>query len=74
MSEESTRGASGESVCGAFRNAFHELGKAMAPPEKVERHFREARKQILMGLREMIDDRIHKMSQTDNKGTRVPVD
>jgi hypothetical protein len=46
----------------------------IAPPEKVEQHFREARKHILMGLREMIDHRIEKMSQTEAKGTRVPVD
>ena len=73
MSEENAR-ATSESVCGAFRAAFHELGKAMAPPEKVEKHFREARKHVLMGLREMIDDRIQKMSQTEAKGTSVPVD
>ena len=60
MTEENAR-AAGESVCGAFRSAFRELGKAMAPPEKVEQHFREARKQVLMGLREMIDHRIEKM-------------
>jgi hypothetical protein len=29
---------------------------------------------MLMGLRELIDDRIQKMSQADSKGTRVPVD
>ncbi len=63
-----------ESVCGAFRTAFEQLGKAMAPPEKVEQHFREARKQILLGLRELIDHRIQKMSQTEAKGTTVPVD
>jgi hypothetical protein len=73
MTQENAR-ATGESVYGAFRTAFHELGKAMAPPEKVEQHFREARKQILMGLREMIDDRIRKMSQAGAKGTSVPVD
>jgi hypothetical protein len=73
MSEENVR-ATGESVCGAFRMAFQELGKMMAPPEKVEQHFREARKQVLMGLREMIDHRIQKMSQTEAKGTSVPVD
>jgi len=73
MSEENAR-ATAESVCGAFRTAFRELGKAMAPPEKIECHFREARKQMLMGLRELLDDRIQKMSQADSKGTRVPVD
>jgi hypothetical protein len=73
MSDENAR-ATGESVCGAFRTAFHELGKAIAPPEKVEKHFREARKHALMGLRELIDHRIQKMSQTESKGTTVPVD
>ncbi len=46
----------------------------MAPPEKVEQHFREARKHVLLGLRELIDHRIRKMSQTQAKGTSVPVD
>jgi hypothetical protein len=73
MSEENAR-ATGESVYGAFRAAFGELGKAMAPPEKADKHFREARKQMLMGLRELLDHRIHKMSQTEAKGTSVPVD
>jgi hypothetical protein len=73
MTQENAR-ATGESVCGAFRVAFEELGKAMAPPEKVGQHFREAQKQMLMGLREIIDHRIQKMSQAETKGTHVPVD
>ena len=73
MSEENAR-ANSESVFGAFRTAFHELGKAIAPPESVDSHFREARKQILLGLREIIDLRIQNMSQAGNKGTHVPVD
>ena len=64
MSEENAR-ATAESVCGAFRTRFHAAWKSHAPPEKIECHFREARKQMLMGLRELIDDRIQKMSQTD---------
>jgi hypothetical protein len=54
-----------ESVCGAFRTAFDQLGKAIKPPENVEKHFREARKQALMGLRELIDHRIQKMSAAE---------
>ena len=73
MSEENAR-ANAESVFGAFRMAFQELGKAMKPPENVEKHFREARKEFLIGLREMIDHRIQKMSQAQAKGTSVPVD
>jgi hypothetical protein len=73
MTEGNAR-STAESVCGAFRAAFDELGKAIAPPEKVEQHFREAGKQILMGLREIVDEGIRKMSQTEAKGTQVPVD
>ena len=73
MSDDTAR-PTGESVYGAFRTAFDQLGKVMAPPEKVEKHFREARKHALMGLRELIDHRIEKMSRAENKGTSVPVD
>ncbi len=66
--------ASAASVCSAFMNAFNELGRVMAPPENAERHFREARKQALMGLRELIDNRIQEMSRAETKGARVPVD
>jgi len=62
------------SVCGAFLNAFSELGRAMAPAENVERHFREARKHALMGLRELIDNRIQDLSKTETKGTRIVVE
>jgi hypothetical protein len=79
MSEtEQTAGTSSRanaaSVASAFMNAFNELGRAMAPCEKVEAHFREARKQVLMGLREMIDNRIREMSKGETKGTRVVAD
>lgn len=73
MSENTAR-PTAESICGAFRAAFDQLGQVMAPPEKVEQHFREARKHVLLGLRELIDHRIRKMSQTQAKGTSVPVD
>jgi hypothetical protein len=73
-SQAKTSQASAASVCGAFMNAFSELGRAISPPENVERHFREARKQALMGLRELIDKRIQELSRTESKGTHVPVD
>ncbi len=68
---ESTSRANAASVAGAFMNAFNELGRAMAPCEKAEEHFREARKQALLGLRELIDHRIERMSKAETKGTRV---
>jgi hypothetical protein len=69
---QSTSGtASAASVWGAFMNAFNELGRVMSPPENVERHFREARKQALMGLRELIDNRIQELSRSETKGTRI---
>jgi hypothetical protein len=66
--------ANASSVGGAFMNAFGELARAMAPCEKAEAHFREARKQALMGLREMIDNRIQDLSKAESKGTRVVVE
>jgi hypothetical protein len=61
--KDTTSQANAASVCGAFMDAFNELGRAIAPPVNVERHFREARKQFLMGLRELIDNRIQEMSK-----------
>ncbi len=66
--------ATAESVASAFKTAFEELGRAISPCEKVQTHFREARKHVLMGLREIIDERIDHLSRTEAKGTRVPVD
>jgi len=68
---ENTARANAASVAGAFMNAFNELGRAMAPCEKAEAHFKEARKQALMGLRELIDSRIQAMSKDDIKATRI---
>jgi hypothetical protein len=62
-SQNRTSHPTAASICGAFLDAFNELGRAVAPPENVERHFREARKQALLGLRELIDNRIQQMSQ-----------
>lgn len=67
---KSTR-AGAASVCGAFLSAFDELRRAVAPAENVERHFREARKQALMGLRQLIDNRIQAMSGTETKGAQA---
>lgn len=70
QSESSSR-ANAASVAGAFMNAFNELGRAMAPCEKAQAHFKEARKQALMGLRELIDSRIQDMSKNEAKATRI---
>jgi hypothetical protein len=68
---ENTSRANAASVAGAFMNAFNELGRAMMPCEKAQAHFKEARKQALMGLRELIDSRIQAMSKDDIKATRI---
>ena len=48
--------------------------RLIAFPSLRENILREAGKQILMGLREILDHRIQKMSERDAKGTSVPVD
>ena len=63
--------ANASTVAGAFMNAFNELGRALAPCQAAESHFREARKEVLLGFRELIDHRIQRMSKTGTTGTRI---
>jgi hypothetical protein len=60
--------------CGTVRDAFDKLNEAFVPPENVRRHFREARVQVLMGIREIINNQIEHLNRTASKGARVVVD
>ena len=70
----SARQANAECFCGDVRRVFDEIANAFAPPENVRQHFREARIQVLMGIREMITNRIDHLNRPAAKGTSVPVD
>ena len=73
--------ASEESVCGTIGKAFRMAASALGPPEAAAQHFRHARKEVLLGIRELIDARIEQLSRQasrrsslDKKGTRIVVE
>ncbi len=43
-------------------------------PEETQEHFRNARVEVLKGIRSMLDARIEHLSQHAQKGTRVSVE
>ena len=72
-SQGGTGARSGCFFCGTLRNAFEEAANAVRPPEEVEKHFREARKEFWIGIRELIDAKIARMSRHE-KGRSVVVE
>ena len=63
-----------EHLCDNLRKAFHEAAEFLLPPESAARHFREARIEVLRGIRELIDLRINRLSRRGEKGTSVVVE
>ena len=63
-----------ECFCGSVRNAFEKAADAFLPPEEARRHFRQARVEVLKGIRELVDLRIAHINRQDSKGTRVVVE
>ena len=43
-------------------------------PEETQEHFRQARLEMLKGIRSMLDARIDRLSQHAQKGTKVTVE
>jgi hypothetical protein len=68
------KAANAECLCGTVRKVIEEIADAFTPSENVQQHFREARVQMLMGLREIINNRIDHLNRTGAKGTRVVVE
>ena len=63
-----------DAFCDALRDTLREAADAVTPPEAAMGHFREARIEFLRGIREIIDQRINRMSRTKNAGTSVVVE
>ena len=51
-----------------------EIIDRMTPPEAVIEHFRNARIEILKGIRELLTHRIESLSNKQTKGTKVNVE
>ncbi len=48
--------------------------RALELPPEVRQHFRNARIEVLKGMREMIDQRINRLSRTGQHGTNIAVE
>jgi hypothetical protein len=59
--------------CNWLREGAERAIETVVPPEGAAKHFREARLEILRGIRELIDYRIERLSKT-NKGGRIAVE
>ncbi|HZT37041.1 MAG TPA: hypothetical protein VFA28_04030 [Bryobacteraceae bacterium] len=48
--------------------------RSLELPPEVRQHFRNARIEVLKGVREMIDQRIDRLSRTGQHGTNIAVE
>lgn len=80
MSGEQTMGGSArtypnvDAFCDAMRDGLRQVADAVTPPESAMQHFRQSRIEFLLGVRELIDRRIDRMSRAKNAGTTVTVE
>ena len=57
-------------ICEDFANMMRHLG----PSESVVEHFRNARIEVLKGIRQMLDERISRAQSAGSKGTSFGVE
>ncbi len=60
--------------CNWLREGAEKAAETLGPPETAAKHFREARLEILRGIREVIDHRIEQLSTNKPKGSRIVVE
>jgi hypothetical protein len=73
MNEQTTQ----QTVTGE-RSVFEEMGtelrRCFGISDQVAQHFRNARIEVLKGMRQMIDDRIDQINKVQNRGTKIVVE
>lgn len=63
-----------DAICDCIRKGLQAFSDAITPPEAACGHFREARIEMLRGVRAIIDHRIEQLSRRKATGTRVVVE
>jgi hypothetical protein len=58
----------------ALSNLVDQAMRQLGPSEPVRQHFRQARIEVLKGLRALLDEQITAAQQPASKGTRLSVD
>jgi hypothetical protein len=74
---EAERGRSSariDAICNSIRAGLENASDLFKPPEAASNHFRQARIEVLRGIRAIIDYRIERLSRSENRGTRVAVE
>jgi len=62
-------------LCGTIRKGLEEAAELFFPPETACNHFREARIEFLRGIRDIVDQRIERLSRSKStSGTRIVVE
>ncbi len=77
MSEKPTAETTGDKpgcICGGQGPALSAMLRMAMPSESAGGHFRSAALELMMGFRDLLDQRIQKMSQGQSKGTKLNVD
>jgi len=59
-----------DGLCEEFKN----LLRSVEPSSEVREHFRNARIEVLKGLRQIIDNRIQHLSRTEQPGQKINVE
>ena len=59
-----------DSLCMEFKQVL----RSLEPSPKVTEHFRNARIEVLKGLRQVIDNRIQHLSRPDQTGRKIVVE
>ena len=60
--------------CMDAREMLSRVTEVFGIPEDVSDHFRQARIEVLKGIRGILDHRIERLSRMNRKGTRVTVE
>jgi hypothetical protein len=80
MSGEQTMGGNArvypniDAFCEGLRDNLRQVADAFTPPEAAMGHFRQSRVEFLMGVRELLNHRIDRMSRGKNAGASVVVE
>ena len=61
-------------LCLGTGPALSDLLRRLGPPEQARRHFETARREMLKGLRAILDARIEQCSKRDRKGEKIEVE
>jgi hypothetical protein len=72
MNEQTQR--PGTPILDQIGSEIRNLFRGLEPSEEVVQHFRNSRVEFLKGIRQIIDNRIERVSRAGDRGTKVTVE